>query len=78
MLFLVLCPKIVLFTILQSYDISYKQKVSTEDMFLGMGSKNPSSACCEDMIIRIELPGCSMKDVELDVKENYLDCRCPK
>ncbi|XP_076811174.1 dynein axonemal assembly factor 6-like [Clavelina lepadiformis] len=61
-----------------NYDISYKQKVSTEDMFLGMGSKNPSSACCEDMIIRIELPGCSMKDVELDVKENYLDCRCPK
>ena len=60
------------------YDISYKQKVTSEDMFLGMSGKNPSTACCEDMIVKIELPGCNMKDVELDVKQTTLDCRSKK
>ncbi|XP_078494861.1 dynein axonemal assembly factor 6 [Ciona intestinalis] len=60
------------------YEISYKQKVTSEDMFLGMSGKNPSTACCEDMIVRIELPGCNMKDVELDVKQTTLDCRSNK
>jgi len=47
-------------------------------MFLGMSGKNPSSACCEDMIIKIRLPNTIMRDVELDVKETFLMCRTPK
>nr|CAB3264875.1 protein PIH1D3-like [Phallusia mammillata] len=61
-----------------NYNISYKQKVTSQDMFLGMSGKNPSSACCEEMTIKIILPATEMKDVELDVKENFLACRSPK
>ena len=29
----------------------YKQRITTEDVFLQMGNKNPSSASCEDLIV---------------------------
>lgn len=60
------------------YDISYQQKVSSEDMFLGTSGKNASSACCENMIVKIVLPEANMSDVNLDVKEKILDCRTDK
>ncbi len=34
------------------YDILFKQSVGTEDVFLGMGPKNPTTACCENMVVR--------------------------
>ena len=33
------------------YDIIYKQAVTTEDMFLQMSNKTPSSVSCEDMVV---------------------------
>lgn len=33
------------------YKLIYKQAVSTEDVFLGMGSKTPTTASCEDIIV---------------------------
>lgn len=60
------------------YDIIYKQAVTSEDMFLGMGNKNPATASCEDMVVKIELPGAKSADIELDVKSKFLDCRTPK
>mgnify|MGYP002803967828 CR=1 FL=1 len=30
----------------------FKQKVTSEDIFLGVGNKNPSTACCEDLVVR--------------------------
>jgi hypothetical protein len=33
------------------YDIVFKQAVSSEDMFLQMGNKTPSTASCEDMVV---------------------------
>lgn len=60
------------------YEIVYKQAVTSEDMFLGMGMKNPSTASCEDMVLKIELPGAKSADIELDVKAKFLDCRTPK
>ncbi|KAL5012124.1 hypothetical protein ScPMuIL_010675 [Solemya velum] len=60
------------------YDIIYKQTVTPEDMFLQMGNKNPATASCEDMVVKVELPGTSsMSDVQLDVKPKFLDCRTP-
>jgi len=38
--------------VVNRYDMLYKQDVSSEDMFLQMGSKNPSTASCEDLIVR--------------------------
>lgn len=37
------------------YDIIFKQAVGTEDVFLGMGPKNPTTACCENMVVRHRL-----------------------
>ena len=30
----------------------YKQAVCTEDVFLGMGGKNPTTASCEELLVR--------------------------
>ena len=37
--------------ILSRYEIIYKQAVTSEDMFLQMGNKTPSTASCEDMLV---------------------------
>ena len=33
------------------YDVMFKQKVTSNDIFLGMSGKNPSTACCEDLLV---------------------------
>lgn len=60
------------------YDMIFKQSVGTEDIFLGMGTKNPTTACCENLVVKIKLPGTNIKNVELDVTDKFLDCRTPK
>lgn len=60
------------------YEVIYKQVVSPEDIFLGMSNKNPTTASCEDMVVKIQLPEVSAKDIELNITEVFLDCRCPK
>jgi hypothetical protein len=58
------------------YEIIYKQSLSTEEVFLQMGYKNPSSSSCEDMIVKIQLPGVSKIDeIEINVYDKFLDCR---
>jgi len=37
------------------YEMHYKQRVTTEDVFLQMGNKNPSSASCEDLVVSLRL-----------------------
>ncbi|XP_028329332.1 protein PIH1D3-like [Gouania willdenowi] len=60
------------------YEIILKQCVGTEDLFLGLSGKNPSSMCCEFMQVKIQLPDTKSSDVVLDVKEKFLDLRTPK
>ncbi|XP_060070239.1 dynein axonemal assembly factor 6-like isoform X2 [Ylistrum balloti] len=60
------------------YEILYKQAVTSEDMFLQMGNKNPATASCEDMVVKIKLPDTKISDMTLDVKSKFLDCRTPK
>ncbi|XP_078268188.1 dynein axonemal assembly factor 6 isoform X2 [Rhinoraja longicauda] len=57
------------------YDVLFKQRVGTEDLFLGMSRKDGSTACCEDMMIRIKVPGCKPAGLTLDVKERFLGLR---
>ncbi|XP_076373293.1 dynein axonemal assembly factor 6 [Tachypleus tridentatus] len=58
-----------------SYDISYKQKVTTEDVYLQMGNKGPSSISCEDIVIRIHLPKTqTIEEIQLDVTKSFLNC----
>uniref|UniRef100_A0A8D0HU89 Dynein axonemal assembly factor 6 n=1 Tax=Sphenodon punctatus TaxID=8508 RepID=A0A8D0HU89_SPHPU len=60
------------------YEILFKQKVGAEDIFLGMSRKDPSTACCEEMLIKIKLPDSKASDILLDVQEKILDLRTPK
>eukprot|EP00079_Xenopus_tropicalis_P038518 XP_017952289.1 PREDICTED: protein PIH1D3 isoform X1 [Xenopus tropicalis] len=60
------------------YEILFKQQVGTEDMFLGMSGKDTSTACCEQMVIRIQLPEIKASEVSLDVKKTFLNLRTPK
>ncbi|XP_063697542.1 LOW QUALITY PROTEIN: dynein axonemal assembly factor 6 [Culicoides brevitarsis] len=57
------------------FTISYKQVVTTEDLYLGMSNKTPSTASCEDMILEIKLPGetATIDEMELTITENFLD-----
>ncbi|XP_007530683.1 dynein axonemal assembly factor 6 [Erinaceus europaeus] len=59
------------------YEIIFKQKVGTEDMFLGMTRKDPSSACCEDLVVKIKLPNTKSSEIKIDVQEMILDLRTP-
>jgi len=49
------------------YDILYKQKVGAEDVFLGISGKTPGTADCEEMVVKVCLPGDALKGIELDV-----------
>ncbi|KAM9324155.1 dynein axonemal assembly factor 6 [Gastrophryne carolinensis] len=60
------------------YEIHFKQRVGSEDIFLGMSRKDPSTACCEDIAVHISLPGTKASDVCLDVRKKYLALRTPK
>ncbi|XP_023135095.2 protein PIH1D3 [Amphiprion ocellaris] len=60
------------------YEIILKQSVKTEDLFLGLSRKNPSSMCCEAMLVKIKLPDTKATEVVLDMKEKFLDLRTPK
>jgi len=39
-----------------SFEFLYKQAVTSTDAFLGIMDKDASSACCEDLDLRIDLP----------------------
>ncbi|KAM6300225.1 dynein axonemal assembly factor 6 [Aegotheles albertisi] len=60
------------------YQILFKQCVGTEDVFFGMSRKDPSTACCEDMVIKIKLPETKYSDITLDIQDKVLDLRTPK
>ncbi|XP_004078618.1 protein PIH1D3 [Oryzias latipes] len=60
------------------YEMILKQSVGTEDVFFGLSGKDPSSMCCEALLVKIQLPDTRATDVVLDVKEKFLDLRTPK
>ncbi|OQV16518.1 putative Protein PIH1D3 [Hypsibius exemplaris] len=60
------------------YDVIYKQSVKAEDLFLGLSTKNPSTACCDCLLVRIWLPNTQIRDIALDVQPNILKCKTEK
>merc|ERR1712226_1787210 len=52
------------------------QNVSAEDMFLQMGYRNPSTACADNLIVRVWLKDTlSAKHIQLQLKSQLVDCR---
>ncbi|XP_047515398.1 dynein axonemal assembly factor 6 isoform X1 [Pieris napi] len=50
-----------------SYTMNYQQSVSAEDVFLQIGPKTPSTASCENLIVRVKMPGDKKENVDLSV-----------
>ncbi|XP_034829011.1 dynein axonemal assembly factor 6 [Maniola hyperantus] len=50
-----------------AYTMNYLQSVSAEDVFLQMGPKTPSSASCENLVVKIKMPGDKKENVHLSV-----------
>lgn len=61
------------------FTITYKQAITTEDMFLGMGSKTAATSSCEDMILDIFLPEetVTIDQMHLNVEDDSIDLRSP-
>jgi len=56
-----------------AHEFLYKQAVGASDAFLGMSGKDPSSACCEELVVRIRLPEAqSAAELDLDVQPTRL------
>ncbi|KAF0714419.1 Aste57867_3877 [Aphanomyces stellatus] len=54
------------------HEILFKQDVMTEDIFLGLGDKDPSVAHCDAMVIKIAFPGHVLQEIDLDFKSQKL------
>ncbi len=52
------------------FDIKYKQHVGTEDVFLGLSDKDPSSTHCDSILVQVWLPNAKANQVQLDVHAN--------
>ncbi|KAM6151869.1 dynein axonemal assembly factor 6 [Rhynchocyon petersi] len=59
------------------YEIVFQQQVGTEDLYLGFTRKDSSTACCEDLVVKIKLPNTNSYDIKIDIQETTLDLRTP-
>ena len=46
----------------------HKQHVGTEDIYLGLSDRDPSSTHCDSLLVKVWLPNTKFANVELDVK----------
>lgn len=60
------------------YDIQLRQRVGPEDIFLGLSDMDPSSRHCQDLLVRVKLPGTKYKDIGLDVEKRVVKLQAPK
>jgi hypothetical protein len=63
--------------VVPEYDIHYKQRVGSEDVFLGMSGKTPLTSDCKFMVLRIKLPGAKLKDIDLSVDKQKIVVQDP-
>uniref|UniRef100_A0A8C2UMI2 Dynein axonemal assembly factor 6 n=1 Tax=Chinchilla lanigera TaxID=34839 RepID=A0A8C2UMI2_CHILA len=59
------------------YEIIFKQQVGTEDVYLGLTRKDSSTACCQELVVKIQLPNTSPSEIQIDIQEVVLDLRTP-
>lgn len=60
------------------YEIVFQQTVGTEDVYLGLTRKDPSTACCQELVVKIKLPDTNPSEIQIDIQEMLLDLRTPK
>ncbi|CAK9811993.1 Dynein axonemal assembly factor 6 [Anthophora quadrimaculata] len=60
------------------YEMKFKQSVTAEDVFLGMGFKTPGSASCEWLSVFVKMPREVREKIELSVETETIDVRSPR
>eukprot|EP00356_Strombidium_inclinatum_P010731 CAMPEP_0170483280 /NCGR_PEP_ID=MMETSP0208-20121228/2972_1 /TAXON_ID=197538 /ORGANISM="Strombidium inclinatum, Strain S3" /LENGTH=217 /DNA_ID=CAMNT_0010756247 /DNA_START=3 /DNA_END=652 /DNA_ORIENTATION=- len=50
------------------FEVLHKQHVGTEDIYLGLSDRDPSSTHCDSLLVKVELPGTKFANVDLDIK----------
>ncbi|KAF6214227.1 hypothetical protein GE061_008966 [Apolygus lucorum] len=58
-------------------DITYKQRVGSEDLFLQMNQRTPLTSSCEVMVVTVTMKGEMKKNVDCNLTEVDLDIRSP-
>jgi hypothetical protein len=59
------------------YEFSYKQLIGTQDSFLGLNGKTPGSMDCSHLVVKVHFPGCTMRDLDLDVTRDRIKAASP-
>ena len=60
------------------YEFSYKQEVGTQDSLFGMNGKTPGSMDCSHLVVKVHFPGCTMRDLDLDVTRDRIKAASPQ
>lgn len=60
------------------FEFLYKQALMVEDMYMNRGFKDSSSVCCEEVVLKIPLPGEIFSNVNLDVTATTLLLQSPR
>ncbi|XP_037085752.1 dynein assembly factor 6, axonemal-like [Pollicipes pollicipes] len=60
------------------YTMTFRQQVTAEDMFLQVGNKTPATASCEQLVVRVQLPGETRASTVLDVRQRHVDVRAER
>ncbi|KAJ3054746.1 Protein pih1d3 [Rhizophlyctis rosea] len=61
------------------YKITYRQRVSSEDIYLNMSGRLPSITDSDDLVLSIHMPGVkTAAELELTCEKDRVDVRCDK
>ncbi|KAJ3318334.1 Protein pih1d3 [Boothiomyces sp. JEL0866] len=59
------------------YELKYVQKVSSEDMYLGMSGRTPSIGHSDNLSITVKLPDAQFKDISISITKSVLEVMTP-
>merc|ERR1711924_400406 len=61
------------------YEIVFKQKVSPEDMFLGVDPlRHPGISMSDELVLKVTLPNTKLAEIDLDVRPTCVRILAPK
>ena len=61
------------------YEIVFKQKVSPEDMFLGVDPlRHPGISMSDELVLKVTLPDTKLPEIDLDVRPTFVRILAPK
>ena len=67
------------YNLLLRYKITYRQRVTSEDIYLNMSGRLPSITDSDDLVLSIHMPGIkTASELELTCEKDKVDVRCEK